>query len=324
MSDFWNDNQSAQKILKKISNYQNELKIWENLENHFHEVELYLELFTEDDSIADDAFKSLNEFKQHLENVEIRKLLDDEADIKGAILAIHPGAGGTESQDWVSMLYRMYLRWCEKNNYKIKLLDFQDGDEAGIKDVCIEVNGDFAYGNLKSERGIHRLIRISPFDSNSKRHTSFASVFVYPQIEEGLEISISDKDIRVDTYRASGAGGQHVNKTDSAVRITHIDTGIVVQCQNQRSQLKNKNIAMKLLKAKLYQVKMEERAINQDKISGEKKEIGWGNQIRSYVFHPYNMVKDHRTKFETSNIQSVMDGNLNGFIRSFLLLKLEE
>tara|TARA_Y100000590_G_C15628926_1_gene980412 strand:- start:68 stop:1042 length:975 start_codon:yes stop_codon:yes gene_type:complete len=324
VSDFWNDNQSAQKILKKISNYQNELKIWENLENHFHEVELYLELFTEDDSIADDAFKSLNEFKQHLENVEIRKLLDDEADIKGAILAIHPGAGGTESQDWVSMLYRMYLRWCEKNNYKIKLLDFQDGDEAGIKDVCIEVNGDFAYGNLKSERGIHRLIRISPFDSNSKRHTSFASVFVYPQIEEGLEISISDKDIRVDTYRASGAGGQHVNKTDSAVRITHIDTGIVVQCQNQRSQLKNKNIAMKLLKAKLYQVKMEERAINQDKISGEKKEIGWGNQIRSYVFHPYNMVKDHRTKFETSNIQSVMDGNLNGFIRSFLLLKLEE
>ena len=283
-----------------------------------------MELLEEDEDILDDASKSLNNFKQHLESVEMRKLLDGEADSRSAILSIHPGAGGTESQDWVSMLYRMYSRWCEKNNYKIKILDYQDGDEAGIKDVCMEVNGDFAYGNLKSERGVHRLIRISPFDSNSKRHTSFASVFIYPQIEEDMEISILDKDIRVDTYRASGAGGQHVNKTDSAVRITHIDTGIVVQCQNQRSQLKNKNIAIKLLKAKLYQGKMEERAINQEKMSGEKKEIGWGSQIRSYVFHPYTMVKDHRTKYETGNIKSIMDGNLNAFIRSFLLLKLEK
>jgi len=323
-SGFWDDNRSAQKILKKISNYQGELKIWNNLERDFHELELYLELLEEDEDILDDASKSLNNFKQHLESVEMRKLLDGEADSRSAILSIHPGAGGTESQDWVSMLYRMYSRWCEKNNYKVKILDYQDGDEAGIKDVCMEVNGDFAYGNLKSERGVHRLIRISPFDSNSKRHTSFASVFIYPQIEEDVEISILDKDIRVDTYRASGAGGQHVNKTDSAVRITHIDTGIVVQCQNQRSQLKNKNIAIKLLKAKLYQEKMEERAINQEKMSGEKKEIGWGSQIRSYVFHPYTMVKDHRTKYETSNIQSIMDGNLNALIRSFLLLKLEK
>ena len=256
--------------------------------------------------------------------MKLYKLLSGQDDHRNAILSIHPGAGGTESQDWASMLFRLYSRWCEKNGYKSKILDYQVGDEAGIKEVSIEVSGDYVYGNLKAERGVHRLVRISPFDSNSKRHTSFASVFIYPLIDDDVEIIIEDKDIRIDTYRASGAGGQHVNKTDSAVRITHIESGIVVQCQNERSQLKNKNTALKMLKAKLYQQEMEERAASQDHLSKQKKEIGWGSQIRSYVFHPYNMVKDHRTKHETSNIQSVMDGNIDGFIRAYLLSKLEK
>ena len=322
--NFWDNNQSAQKILKKISAYENELKMWADLESKFHDLEFYLELLEEGESVEEDALLSLNSFKKYIEKVEIRKLLDEPDDHRSAILSIHPGAGGTESQDWASMLYRMYIRWCEKNNYKTKLLDYQDGDEAGIKDVSLEIDGDFAYGNLKAERGVHRMVRISPFDSNSKRHTSFASVFIFPLIDDDVEIIIQDKDIRIDTYRASGAGGQHVNKTDSAVRITHIDSGIVVQCQNERSQLKNKNTAMKMLKARLYQSKMEERTASRKLLSNEKKEIGWGSQIRSYVFHPYNMVKDHRTKCEASNIQAVMDGNIDAFIRAYLLAKLEK
>ena len=303
---------------------ENELKMWEELENHCHEVESYIELLDEGEDVAEDAAISLDTFKQSLENVQIRKLLSGQDDHRNAILSIHPGAGGTESQDWASMLFRLYSRWCERNGYKSKILDYQDGDEAGIKDVSIEVSGDYVYGNLKAERGVHRLVRISPFDSNSKRHTSFASVFIYPVIDDDVEIIIEDKDIRIDTYRASGAGGQHVNKTDSAVRITHIKSGIVVQCQNERSQLKNKNTALKMLQAKLYQQKIEERAASQEHLFNQKKEIGWGSQIRSYVFHPYNMVKDHRTKHETSNIQSVMDGNIDGFIRAYLLSKLEK
>ena len=298
--------------------------MWTDLESHLHEVESYLELLEEGEAVEEDAMLSLDSFKKFLEKIEIRKLLDEPDDHRNAILSIHPGAGGTESQDWASMLYRLYTRWCERNNYKTKLLDYQNGDEGGIKDVSLEVNGDFAYGNLKAERGVHRLVRISPFDSNSKRHTSFASVFIFPLIEDDIAIEIMDKDIRIDTYRASGAGGQHVNKTDSAVRITHNKSGIVVQCQNERSQLKNKNIAMKMLQARLYQIKMEERAASQEPLTGEKKEIGWGSQIRSYVFHPYTMVKDHRTKCESSNIQSVMDGNIDAFIRAYLLSKLEK
>ncbi len=322
-TNFWNDNLNAQKILKKISMHESEVKMWTQLESYYSEVDLYLTLLNDGEEIEDDASGALDEFIKFLSKVEIRKLLDGPDDHRNAILNIHPGAGGTESQDWVSMLYRMYSRWCERNNYQVKLLDYQDGDEAGIKDVSIEVNGDFAYGNLQSERGVHRLVRISPFDSNSKRHTSFASVLISPQIDDDIDIQINEKDIRIDTYRASGAGGQHVNKTDSAVRIKHFISGIVVQCQNERSQLKNKNTAIKMLKARLYQKKIEEISESQNKKIGEKKEIAWGSQIRSYVFHPYNLVKDHRTKNETSNIQLVMDGGIDSFIRSYLLSKLE-
>jgi peptide chain release factor 2 len=298
--------------------------MWADLESHFHEVRSYLELLEEGEPVEEDALLSLTSFKKFIGKVEIRKLLDGPDDHRNAILSIHPGAGGTESQDWASMLYRLYIRWCERNNYKTILLDYQDGDEAGIKDVSMEVNGDFAYGNLKAERGVHRLVRISPFDSNAKRHTSFASVFIFPMIDNDVEIEIIDKDIRIDTYRSSGAGGQHVNKTDSAVRITHLKSGIVVQCQNERSQLKNKNTATKMLKARLYQAEIEKQSTSREQLVSEKKDIGWGSQIRSYVFHPYNMVKDHRTKYETSNIQAVMDGNIDAFIRAFLLTKLEK
>jgi len=322
--NFWDDNQSAQKILKNISLFENDLKMWQDLEEHYEEVKSYLELLNEGEEVVEDADIALKSFEEFIHNVQIRKLLSDKDDHRNAILTIHPGAGGTESQDWANMLYRLYSRWCERKGYKIKILDFQDGDEAGIKDVSIEISGNYVYGNMKAERGVHRLVRISPFDSNSKRHTSFASVFIYPAIDDDVEINIDDKDIRIDTYRASGAGGQHVNKTDSAVRITHIKSSIVVQCQNERSQLKNKNTALKILKARLYQEKMEERASSLDELSEQKKDIGWGSQIRSYVFHPYNLVKDHRTKYETSNIQSVMDGDIDNFIRAYLLAKLEK
>lgn len=246
-------------------------------------------------------------------------MLSGENDGNNAILTIHPGAGGTESQDWAQMLYRMYLRWIERSEFKSEILDLQYGDEAGIKDVSIEVQGDYAYGYLKAEAGVHRLVRISPFDSNSRRHTSFASVFIYPVIDEDIEIEIDEKELRVDTYRASGAGGQHVNKTSSAVRITHMPTNTVVQCQNERSQHRNRESAMKMLRAKLYQIKLEEEQAKRDELEKEKKDIGWGSQIRSYVFHPYNLVKDHRTGIETGNVQAVMDGDLDEFIKSFLM-----
>jgi len=322
--NFWKDNQSAQNILKKISSFENELKMWNDLDDQHGEVESYLELIDEGEDVTDDAQEALDSFRNFIEKVQIRKLLNGRDDHRNAILTIHPGAGGTESQDWASMLFRLYSRWCERTGYKTKILDYQDGDEAGLKDVSIEVSGDYVYGNLKVERGVHRLVRISPFDSNSKRHTSFASVFIFPLIDDDVEIIIEDKDIRIDTYRASGAGGQHVNKTDSAVRMTHIESGIVVQCQNERSQLKNKNTALKMMKARLYQQKMEEIAASQNHLTEQKKEIGWGSQIRSYVFHPYNLVKDHRTKYETSNIQSVMDGDIDNFIRAYLLEKMEK
>jgi len=238
-------------------------------------------------------------------------------------LSIHPGAGGKDSQDWAFMLYRMYVKWAENNNYKYSILSYSDGDENGIKDVSIEIKGDFAFGKLQSERGIHRLVRISPFDSNGKRHTSFAAVYIDPLIEDDIDVEIDENDLKIDTYRASGAGGQHVNKTDSAVRITHTPSNITVQCQNQRSQLKNKNIAIKILKSRLYQLKLEEAESKKNLINSEKKEIAWGSQIRSYVFHPYNLVKDHRTNFETSNIQKMLDGNINEFIKEYLLYNME-
>lgn len=289
----------------------------------FSEVEIHMELVESDGEADPEIERSFNQFEEYLSDVEIRKMMNDEDDFRGAILTIHPGAGGTESQDWANMLYRLYSRWCERMGYSTTVLDYQPGDEAGLKDVTVEITGDFVYGNLKSEAGVHRLVRISPFDSNSRRHTSFASIFVYPIYDEDVDIEIEDKELRIDTYRSSGAGGQHVNKTDSAIRITHIPTGIVVQCQNERSQLKNKNVAMKMLKAKLYQKRKEELALDKQKIEDQKMDIAWGSQIRSYIFHPYNMVKDHRTKVEVGNIQAVMDGDINLFIRGYLLMKME-
>ena len=258
-------------------------------------------------------------YKNIVDEVELKLTLSKPEDIQNAIVSIHPGAGGTESQDWAQMLYRMYTRWAEKEECKLDIIDFQTGDEAGIKDVTFELKGDYVFGLLKGEAGVHRMVRISPFDSNSRRHTSFASVFVYPAVEDNIEIDINQSELRIDTYRASGAGGQHVNKTDSAVRITHIPTGIVSQCQNQRSQHKNKNQAMKILKSRLYQLEIEKEKEKNKDLEEQKMDIGWGSQIRSYIFHPYQMVKDHRTKEENGNIQAVMDGNLNKFIRAYLL-----
>lgn len=321
---FLDDNQSAQIILKKISTLENEIKMWRELEDLYAEVELHFELIEEGDAPDPDIQNALKRFQTALEKVEIRKMLNGPDDHRNALLTIHPGAGGTESQDWAEMLLRLYKRWCERSGFSVKVLDFQPGDEAGVKDVSLEVSGDYVFGLLKAEAGVHRLVRISPFDSQSRRHTSFASVFVYPSVDDDIEIDIDEKELRIDTYRASGAGGQHVNKTDSAIRITHLPSGIVVQCQNERSQLKNKNTAMKILKGRLYQLRREEMAKEKQHLEDQKMDIGWGSQIRSYVFHPYNMVKDHRTKEETGNIQAVMDGDINSFIRAYLLKNMEQ
>lgn len=260
---------------------------------------------------------------QKIRGLELRGIMSAPEDSKEAILTIHPGAGGTESQDWAEMLMRMYLRWVDKNKFQADILDLLPGEEAGIKSVSIEIRGSHAFGYLKSESGVHRLVRISPFDASGRRHTSFASVFVVPEVDEEIEIDINPTDLRIDTFRASGAGGQHVNRTDSAVRITHIPTNIVVTCQNERSQHKNKANAMKILKARIYQKKLDEEKEKKQKLEDAKTGISWGNQIRSYVFHPYNMVKDHRTDYETSDIQSVMDGNIEDFINAYLMFKPE-
>ena len=263
--------------------------------------------------------KELDSYVIKIEDLELKLTLGNSADSKNAIISIHPGAGGTESQDWVQMLYRMYKRWAEMENLSLEIIDFHSGDEAGLKEVTFELKGENAYGLIKSEMGVHRMVRISPFDSNNRRHTSFASVFVYPAVEEDIEIIINPSDLRIDTYRASGAGGQHVNKTDSAVRLTHLPTGIVSQCQNERSQHKNKSQAMKILKSRLYQLEIDKEKEKNKELENQKLDIGWGSQIRSYVFHPYQLVKDHRTNYETGNTQSIMDGNINQFIRAYLL-----
>ena len=320
---FWDDSDNAKKILKKISTIKKEINESKVLIDLFSEISDYTELIELGEDLTSESIESLEEFSILLDQFEVKKMLNGENDHLGAILSIHPGAGGTESQDWANMLFRMYKRWCEKNDYKYKIIDYQDSEEGGLKEVTIEIDENYLYGLLRSESGVHRLVRISPFDSNSRRHTSFAAVFIFPIIDENIEIDIGDKDIRVDTYRASGAGGQHVNKTDSAVRLTHIETGIVVQCQNQRSQLKNKQTALKLLKSKLFQYQLEKKNANLNDISSNKKSIEWGSQIRSYVFHPYTLVKDHRTNYETSNINLIMDGKIDSFIRSYLLKRME-
>ena len=309
--------------MKRISSIERQVDDWSSLDESYEEVLLYISMLEDVDGLENEFKDSIDKFEEILNKMELLNLLHFRDDKKDAILTIHSGAGGTDAQDWASMLYRMYSRWCESNNHSCSILSFQDGDEAGIKEVSLEVKGLYSYGYLKSEIGIHRLVRISPFNSNSKRHTSFASIFVSPLLDDEIVIDVNEKDIKIDTYRASGAGGQHVNKTDSAVRITHVPTGIIVQCQNQRSQLNNKNNALKMLKSKLYQRHLEELQRKQDKVSSSKKDISWGSQIRSYVFHPYNLVKDHRTKHETANIDKVMDGSINMFIRSYLLYKME-
>jgi len=268
-----------------------------------------------------DLLKGLDEFQKDVETAETRKMLGGEHDRLNAIVTIHPGAGGTESQDWAEMLLKMYTRWCDRRGFKRELIDLQPGDEAGIKSATLTVNGDYAYGLLAAEAGVHRLVRISPFDQAARRHTSFASVFVWPELPDDIDIEIPEKDLRIDTYRSSGAGGQHVNVTDSAVRLTHLPTGIVVSCQNERSQHRNRDAAMKVLKARLFDLRMKEQQARLDQISGEKKDIAFGSQIRSYVLHPYQMIKDHRTKEQVGDVNRVLDGDLDPFIKSYLMKK---
>ena len=320
----WENNSKSTSIMRQISFLEKDISLRQNLVQKAEDVEVLFEFLNENQVEEDEVEKELNVFSSLIKDFELKLILNGENDINDAIITIHPGAGGTESQDWAEMLYRMYSMWAESKGFKFNVIDFQNGDEAGLKDCTVEISGDYAYGLLQAEIGIHRLVRISPFDSNSRRHTSFASVTVSPAVNDDIDIDINQKDLRIDTFRSSGAGGQHVNKTDSAIRITHIPSGIVTQCQTQRSQHKNKEQALKVLKSKLFQLEVEKQLQNKKELEGEKKDIGWGNQIRSYVFHPYNMIKDHRTKHEVGNIKSVMDGNIDEFIYSYLLDKMEK
>ncbi|TCK87949.1 peptide chain release factor 2 [Natranaerovirga hydrolytica] len=318
--EFWSDQENSQKVLKKIKALKDEVGAYETLINAYEDVETLIEMGIEeqDEDLILEVKEHLKTFINNYESLRIQTLLSGEYDFKNAIVSLHAGAGGTESCDWANMLLRMYTRWAEKRGYSVEMLDYLDGDEAGVKSVTIQINGENAYGYLKSEKGVHRLVRISPFDSSGRRHTSFASCDVLPEIDDDDNIEINPEEIRIDTYRASGAGGQHVNTTDSAIRITHLPTNTVVQCQNERSQHKNKDRALKMLKAKLFEIKQQENMSKLEGIRGEVKEIGWGSQIRSYVMHPYNMVKDHRTNTETGNVSSVMDGNIDLFINEYL------
>ena len=320
----WENKSESTLVMKKISFLEKDIALRKSLIQKAEDVEVLLEFLNKNQVEEIEVENELNVFSNLIKDFELKLILNGDNDINDAIVTIHPGAGGTESQDWAEMLYRMYSMWSESKGFKFNVIDFQNGDEAGLKDCTVEISGDYAYGLLQSEIGIHRLVRISPFDSNSRRHTSFASVSVSPAVNEDIDIEINQKDLRIDTFRSSGAGGQHVNKTDSAIRITHMPSGIVTQCQTQRSQHKNKEQALKVLKSKLFQLEMEKQLLNKKELQGEKKDIGWGNQIRSYVFHPYNMIKDHRTKHEVGNIKSVMDGNIDDFIYSYLLDKMEK
>ena len=318
---FWNDMEKSQKVSQSIKNSKNIIAEYETLEKKADDLSALIE-FAEDGMLEDveqDIIVEFPEFEKELENAKLKTLLSGEYDKNNAILTFHAGAGGTEAQDWVEMLYRMYTRFAQRHDYKVTVLDYLDGDEAGIKSASILVEGLYAYGYLKAENGVHRLVRVSPFDSSGRRHTSFASLEVMPELDDDTKIEIRDEDLKVDTYRSSGAGGQHVNKTESAIRITHLPTGVVVACQNERSQHKNREMAMKMLKSKLVEIKEREHLEKIEDIKGEHMQIGWGSQIRSYVFMPYTLVKDHRTGFESGNINAVMDGDIDGFINAYLL-----
>ncbi len=322
--DFWQDNTAAQKVLKERSQLKTKIDDWNELKGQSDDL---CQLIQEAEAEADDSWmpeleEELSGLEDKLDKLQFITLLSGEHDLNNAIVAIHPGAGGTESQDWAEMLFRMYSKWAEKKGYKVQLVDLLPGEEAGIKSVTFTVSGDYAYGYLKAEFGIHRLVRISPFDANKRRHTSFASVFVCPEINEDIQLDLDPADLRIDTYRSSGAGGQHVNVTDSAVRITHIPTGIVAQCQNERSQHRNKDTAMKVLRSRLDEYQLKERQGIQEELEAEKKGIAWGNQIRSYVFQPYQLVKDHRTSAEIGNVESVMNGEIDLFIQAYLRKQL--
>lgn len=317
---FWNNSQNSSKTLAKIAEIKKKISTFSSINEKANTIKEMLSLLKEenDEDLQKDVLKNLNEIDDELNELEISTLLSGKYDSNNAIITIHPGAGGTEAQDWAQMLYRMYARWAERNNYKIEELDLIDGEEAGIKSVTFLVSGSYAYGHLKSEHGVHRLVRISPFDAGGRRHTSFASVEVLPEIENDDDVYINPEDIKMDVYRSSGAGGQHINKTSSAVRLTHIPTGIVVACQTQRSQFQNRDTAMKMLKSKLINLKEKENKERIDDLKGIQMDIAWGSQIRSYVFCPYTLCKDHRTNYQVGDVQKVMDGELNGFINAYL------
>ena len=318
---FWENVQEAHKVNKRVKPIEDKLEQFNRISSRLEDAVVLVELLEEggDDDMADELVSELTALKKDVSELRLKALLRGDYDSSGAILSLHAGAGGTEAQDWVEMLYRMYTRWCERKKYTVKVLDFLAGDEAGVKSVTFEVIGLNAYGYLKAEKGVHRLVRISPFDSSARRHTSFASLDVMPDLEDDdADIEIDSDDLRVDTYRSSGAGGQHVNKTESAIRITHLPTGIVVQCQNERSQIQNRETAMRMLKSKLIERRESEKMREIQEIKGEMKKIEWGSQIRSYVFHPYSLVKDHRTSEETGNVTAVMDGEIDAFINAYL------
>ncbi len=322
----WDDPSKAQVILKEKSGIDNSLQPFFTIEKQYEDLHILLELSEEEDGegMLEDAGDGVTKLFSDLDDIELKSTLSSEGDRNNAILTINPGAGGTESQDWAQILFRMYTRWAEKSGYKVEVVEYLPGEEAGLKSATLTISGEYAYGYLKGEAGVHRLVRISPFDANKRRHTSFAAILVYPEVSEDIEVEIDDDDLRIDTFRASGAGGQHVNKTDSAVRITHLPTNIVVSCQNERSQQKNRATAMKILKARIYAIKKKEQDEKLDEIIGEKKDIAWGSQIRSYTLQPYQLIKDHRTDCETGNVNAVLDGGLDEFINKYLLFKKEK
>jgi peptide chain release factor 2 len=319
--DFWKDQAEAGKLLQRRRRIEEDIALRDALRQRNDDLAVLVDWLAQGEDVDDDFARGLDDLTKDVETGEVKKMLGGEHDRRNAIITVHPGAGGTESQDWAEMLLKMYVRWTERRGFKRETIDYQPGDEAGIKSVTLTVTGEYAYGLLLAEAGVHRLVRISPFDQAARRHTSFASLFVWPELPEDVDIVIEDKDLRIDTYRSSGAGGQHVNVTDSAVRITHLPTNIVVSCQNERSQHRNRDAAMKVLKSRLFDLRMKEQQAKLEQLGGEKKDIAFGHQIRSYVLHPYQMVKDHRTKYEVGDTSRVLDGDLDEFIKAYLMAK---